>query len=843
MRSRTLPLVASLSALLLSVATVSPVAAAEPADVVLLQDAMSRTVVKGLGAAATGTTYEVSSTASFSVANGRAKIGAVAAGATATARPVGITAADSTQSTVFTLPQLPKSGAGVYLSLQSRVTTGGFYQTQLRIDPKGVVLLETQRVNAGVQTTLGHTTVPELRVKAGMPFVLETRLSGSTAVAVDARVSAVGAKPTTWKLSVTDRSAKRLTASGRMGVRVYVSRSTPTLTTLFDDLRVTTKKATTPTPPTNPTNPTNPTPPKPPTNPTPPTPPTPPTTPAGNAPAWNVTGARTGAGSAAVGTTTYPVPAGALFVSPSGKSAGTGTSAAPFASVQAAVDRAASGATLVLRAGSYAESVVVPSGKKITIQSYPGEAVWFDGATTLKNWQSSGGRWFSADWKYDFDSTPSFTRGESDGTAAGWKWLNPAYPMAAHPEQVWIDGVAQAEVASLAALKAGTFFTDVAADRLYLGSDPTGRTVRTSTLTKALSLRGEGAVVRGIGVRNYATSVWMMGAVTVEAPRATLENVVIYDTATTGLFVGAANATIRDVTLARNGLMGLGANYADALVVDDLLSLENNAEHFNTAPVSGGVKITKSRGVTVTDSAMLRNDGPGLWLDQSVYDVRIAGSDFVENRGAGAFLELSNKIDFVNNLVLRNVGNGVKINNTGAVNLWNNTIIGGDRAVNIVQDSRSSTDAAVPGHNSRRPFPDATMPWLIRDISIGNNVIGESSGNCTVCIEDYTHRYTPAELRISSDGNVIQRNSASAPTWFVVWSRGTANVDPYVFTTWQSYRSTTGQDANSTAVEGRPVTDSSGRLLAGVTAATRGLPGIVASILGSSTPTIGARFP
>jgi len=109
---------------------------------------------------------------------------------------------------------------------------------------------------------------------------------------------------------------------------------------------------------------------------------------------------------------------------------------------------------------------------------------------------------------------------------------------------------------------------------------------------------------------------------------------VIYDTASTGLFVGASNATVRDVTLARNGLMGLGANYADALTIDDLLAVENNAEHFNTSPVSGGVKIAKSRGVTVSDSALLRNDGPGVWLDQSVYDVRITGSDLIENRGA-----------------------------------------------------------------------------------------------------------------------------------------------------------------------------------------------------------------
>jgi hypothetical protein len=63
--------------------------------------------------------------------------------------------------------------------------------------------------------------------------------------------------------------------------------------------------------------------------------------------------------------------------------------------------------------------------------------------------------------------------------------------------------------------------------------------------------------------------------------------VTVADNATTGVFVGAARATLRDVTLARNGLLGIGANLADDLRLENVLALENNAEHFNQAPVSG----------------------------------------------------------------------------------------------------------------------------------------------------------------------------------------------------------------------------------------------------------------
>jgi len=547
-----------------------------------------------------------------------------------------------------------------------------------------------------------------------------------------------------------------------------------------------------------------------------------------------------------VGSTNYAVPSGAVYVR-AGASGGTGTAAAPYGSVQTAIDRSPSGAVLVLRGGTYHETVTVPAGKRVTIQPYPGEAVWFDGSEPMTGWKSSSSRWYVDGWTYDFDSSPSFTKGAADGTADGWKWINSAYPMAAHPEQVWIDGIPQREVGSLSQVTAGTFYADTAADRLYLGTDPKGKDVRAATLTKAMSLRGEGTVVRGVGIRGYATSVWMMGSVTVEAPKTTIENVEIYDSATTGLFVGAANATVRDVTLARNGLQGLGANYADGLVVDGLLAVENNSEHFNQAPVSGGLKITKSRGVSITDSAFLRNIGPGIWTDQSVYDLDVVRADIVDNAGHGAFLELSQRIDFVDNLVLRNAGNALKINNTGGVVLWNNTIVGGNRTLNIVQDTRSGNDASVPGHDPRRPFPDPTMPWLIRDISVGNNIIAESSGNCVVCVEDYSKQYAASDLNIRSDGNLIQRNSANNPTWIAVWSRGKANPNPYVFTTFAAYRSTTGQEQNSFTIEGRSVTTATGKLQADLTtrvgSAALTPPAAVAALLGSTKATIGARIP
>jgi len=558
-------------------------------------------------------------------------------------------------------------------------------------------------------------------------------------------------------------------------------------------------------------------------------------------PAWNTSGVRAGRGSAPVGTARYAVPAGAIYVDGShGSTHATGAVGAPFASVQKAIDKASSGGTVVLRGGTYNQSLTVPAGKRLTIQSYPGEAVWFDGSKRLTSWHRLGTAWYSTGWNHHFDSSPTDTKGAPDGTSAGWQWVNPAKPMAAHPEQIWIDGSPLQEVGSFAQVKPGTFFADTAAKRLYIGSSPVGREVRAAVLTKAMSLRGDGVTVRGIGIRRYATSVWMMGAVTIEAPNATLENVAVYDSATTGVFVGAADATLMNLTVARNGLLGVGANNADNLRVGGLLVVQNNSEGFNRAPVSGGLKITKSRRLSVADSAFLGNDGPGIWVDESVYDIDILRNDILGNTGSGILLELSQRADVIDNLVLDSGGSGVKINNTGSVELWNNTIVGADRPLNIVQDARRADDSSVPGHDKRRPFPDPAMPWLVNGVGVGNNVVAASSGDCTYCVEDYSLRFTAAQMGISSNGNLLQRAAVDAPAWLVVWSRGAINRNPAVYTTLASYTNSTGQDASSLSVDGRAVVDSTGRLLAGLATRPVNPPEAVAA-LGAATR-VGASF-
>ena len=545
------------------------------------------------------------------------------------------------------------------------------------------------------------------------------------------------------------------------------------------------------------------------------------------------------AGSKAVGAATYPISGASIFVSPSGNDSWSGSKASPVRTVKRAIALAPPGSTVVMRSGSYHETVEV-SGKRLTLQNYPGEAVWFDGSSPVTGWQRSGAVWRRAGWTSKFDHSPTFTFGAPDSTTPGWSFVNADHPMAAHPDQLWIDGTAMRQVKSLNQVAPGTFFFDEPANALYVGSNPVNHSVRASDLAKAISVRAAGSVLRGFGVRDYATSVPYMGTVTIERQSVTLENVVVQDNASSGIFVGATDVTLRSVTVQRNGLIGVLGTYADRLRVDSLLSRENNTEAFNTAPVAGGIKIGRTRSVSITASAFEANNGTGAWFDESTYDVKFIGNDSRNNTTHGLSLEISAKALVADNLIAGNLGNGIKVNDTSGVQLWNNTFVANGRPLNIVQDGRLASRLSTPGHDPRQSLPDPTMTWLVSGVTIRNNVLGSvtPSANCLLCVEDYSHARSAATMGVTSNGNVFERFSGR-PNWIAVWSTGAGN--PQVFTSLAAFSSASGQDRSSRLYDGRDIATPAGLLASDVRSAesliAQPLPVDVANAIGVTAGT------
>ncbi|MBF4620715.1 right-handed parallel beta-helix repeat-containing protein [Clavibacter sp. VKM Ac-2542] len=804
----------------------------------VFSDSFTRSATGGWGAASGTGAYSYDGVSAFRANGAQGVIDLTRAGTAASAAVPVAAPVDSETTVRVLIPRVPAEGNGVYAGVQQRVTGSSYYQSSVRVDSAGDARLSVVRVtgSTAAQSTVVGDTVVARGVVPGRVVVIQSRVSGSSAVAVDARAWVEGQAVPGWQAAAVDTSASRLASGTGTRLWSYLSKSSGPQAIAFDDVAVrpltTPVAAPAPTPTPAPTTPA-------------PAPGTGTGSGSGTASSDAEQGvslgdARTGAGSAPVGSTSYAVPSDAVFVAPNGSNGGSGSKSSPYATIQKAVDAAPAGRTVVVRAGSYHESVVMPQGKALTLQSYPGEKVWLDGSRHVSSWTASGSTRYASGWTVAFDASPTYTRGKPDGTAVGWRFVDPAYPMAAHPDQVWIGQQAQKQVSSRDKLAAGTFFVDTAADRLYLGSDPGSQTVRSSDLVQALSVRGDGSTVRGIGIRRFAPSVPDLGAVVVQARNVTVENLVITDNATTGISITATGAKATALTVARNGMLGMHANYADGLRASRLLVADDNTERFNRAPVSGGVKITRSRDVDVKDSAILRNAGNGLWFDESVYDANVTGNDVMDNSGSGVAFELSATIAIVDNVVARNGEEGVWIDDTGHVDIWNNTFVANDRNIDISQGTRRASDLATAGHDPRQKLPDPTVTWVVTDIDIANNVMQGSTGNAVLAVEDHSHQRSAGQMGITTSGNVYQRDAGNRPGWAVIWSRGAG--DPAVYGSVQAFSAATGNDRTALAIDGRPVVGSGFRLTDEVrrveTQVAVPLIGVVAGLIGWLT---GAR--
>ncbi|MDN6555222.1 MAG: right-handed parallel beta-helix repeat-containing protein [Acidipropionibacterium acidipropionici] len=812
-------LLAAMAAALVVASFALPRTAATAADDILARDTMSQADSKGWGGASIGGVYTASPADAGAVSAGTASLTSPAPGSTAVMTLNSVKAQDATSRIDVLLPSLPTGNSKVYITHFLRGTDLNSYAAMMMVSSNGSSLLILERIRNGIETTFSTVSGP--RMTAGQPVTVALSVVGTASVRIGAKAwPSTAAEPAAWAASASDSGADRITAAGATGVTVYASKSGTVTPVRFDNLltkSTTTAPANTPTPTPTVT-------PTPSITPTPTATPTPTTDPAGT----QYPGQRLQAGATAPGSQSYSVPATAKYVATSGSDSNTGAKASPFKTISAATKAAGAGGTVVVRGGVYHEQVLVYPHDGLTVEAYPGEAVWLDGSESVSGWVKSGSVWVKNGWTTFFDASPTYTKGAPDGTEENWQWINPAYPMASHPDQVWVGGKALAQVASRDAVTAGSFYVDESANQLVMGADPSGRTVEASTLAEAMSVRSANSLIRGIGVRRYATSVPMMGTVSTFFPGVTFDNMTIIDNAATGLFAGAAGVTVKNVTVRNNGLLGLDANEADNLTINSVRSEANNSQRFNNSPVSGAMKITTSSGVTVQNSSFAGNFGQGPWFDGSCRNVTFSHNDILGNSGNGLTVELAEHVIAADNVISSNGMDGLAVMDSGNVSLWNNTVVGNDGGIGITQDSRRGSDPS--------------FPWVSRNVSIANNIVSQSRGEYILRVADWSREFTGAQMVSSSEGNLFHRASATSPAYVAVWSSQTGAATKG-YPDWQTYRTATGRDASSLLVTGASPLTTSLRLTSQYASrASSALP--ISSAVAAAAPqlTVGAKL-
>lgn len=374
----------------------------------------------------------------------------------------------------------------------------------------------------------------------------------------------------------------------------------------------------------------------------------------------------------------------------------TGVAVSPSDDIQAVVDAHPAGTTYCLSAGLWREQSVTPKAGDTYIGT--GQETILSGARILEPWINSGSSWYVGG-----QTQEGQVHGECGEIAR-----------CGHPEDLFIDNEAQVHVSSLAEIGPGKWFFDYAADRIYVGSNPSGHTVETSVTRHAFqATETDNITIKNLVVEKYAQPA-QFGAIqsgdfgTGVSRNWMIDGVIARYNHGTGISLFNNNdSTITNSKMLYNMQKGVGIGGKN----DQLLNSEsahNNFLHaFDAGWEAGGSKFAFTDNLLLKGNSVHDNGGPGLWTDIDNINSTIENNTVTNNEMDGIFHEISYKATIRNNHVEGNgwgrkawcYGAGITVSASRDVEVSGNTIIGNYNSISGIAQTRG--DGQFGAHELR----------------------------------------------------------------------------------------------------------------------------------------------
>ncbi len=355
---------------------------------------------------------------------------------------------------------------------------------------------------------------------------------------------------------------------------------------------------------------------------------------------------------------------------------------APAGSLQALVDAAAPGATVVVPPGVYRETVRIT--KPLTLS---GSGAELRGSDVFTTWTTATGGWLSQ------RAVPEL--------AAGGTCLVPGCD---RPEQVFLDGEPLRRVDAKPG--SGEFALD-ASRRVLLGDDPAGHIVEVTVRPAWLTITASDVTVDGLTMNDAASPAQAGGVQLEEADRVTLTHLTLQGAHGADVVIhGGQHIQLTDSELAGAGEEGLEVEDASDVLIQGVAIHGNNTAAFDPAWEAGGLKALGVDGLQLLDDRSYDNDGPGLWCDAGCSNVTYSGNRVYDNSRAGIMAEISSGITITGNDVWENGwdfttwgwGAGILVSSSSSVTVSGNTVAWNADGISVVsQDRGDATDNDVHG--------------------------------------------------------------------------------------------------------------------------------------------------
>jgi parallel beta-helix repeat protein len=406
----------------------------------------------------------------------------------------------------------------------------------------------------------------------------------------------------------------------------------------------------------------------------------------------------------------------------------------PGQNIQNVVDGFPQGTTFYLKAGVHRMQTITPR----TGDRFIGEAgTVLSGARQITQFSRSGAYWVA------FGQTQEGPRREAQCRAG--------VPRCAFPEDFFIDGVPLRHVDSLAAVTAGSFFFDYAADAIYFVDDPTNRTVEASVTGSAFSGYATDVFISNLIIEKYATPVGE--AAMPIGTRSTVEGAEVRLNHYAGVGTGTESVLRRSYVHSNGGFGVIGAG--DNTLVESNEIAYNNFAGFYPYWGSGGSKWVFTDGLIVRGNFSHHNGGPGLWTDIGNIRTLYENNTVEDNERGGIFHELSYDAVIRNNTARRNgsskpipywtTGAGIEILDSPNVEVYGN----------LVEDNWQGITGLDDHRGSGRYGPYSLSNLYVHDNLIISRITDPGGGRTGIADLDLTSAFTTGNNRFQNNQYVL----------------------------------------------------------------------------------------
>jgi parallel beta-helix repeat protein len=274
-------------------------------------------------------------------------------------------------------------------------------------------------------------------------------------------------------------------------------------------------------------------------------------------------------------------------------------------------------------------------------------------------------------------------------------------PRCAWPEQVFIDGVPQLQVATGSVPALGQFALD-GSRHIVLGTSPVGRMVEVTTRQRWMTITAGGVTVSGFRMM-HAASPPQDGGLTVQSVTTgavLISGSVMSDTHGSVVnLMSSSNVTVWGGTVFRGGQEGFHISGGTDNAVRGVSIHDNNTEGFDAGWEAGGLKAAVETRLTLDGNEVYNNDS-GLWCDIDCRDITVSNNQIHHNRNGGIFFEISTGARIFGNRVWESGwgftawgwGGAIVVSSGGSAEIYNNTVAWSADGIVIASQGRADRD-------------------------------------------------------------------------------------------------------------------------------------------------------